>query len=207
MVGKKFDRLTVIKVARRTGKVHWLCKCSCGNTATATSGDLTGKHVRSCGCWRKDHPNITTYKHGQSGNNRTPTYRSWQGMHHRCENPKAVGYKDYGGRGIKVCKRWSAFENFFADMGTRPKGKTIERVNNSKGYSTSNCTWATPKEQYHNRRTYRGKRNLVLNGQSKSLSEWCELYNVKFNTVYGRMKLHGWELKRALTQPVRGTSK
>ena len=90
-------------------------------------------------------------KHGMSN---TPTYRSWAGMLHRCHNPKAPTFMYYGARGIKVCRRWWTFANFLADMGVRPKGRTLDRIKGHLGYKPSNCRWATPKQQKNNRRRY-----------------------------------------------------
>ena len=80
----------------------------------------------------------------------TPSYISWKHMMQRCYNPNNVAYKDYGGRGIRVYRRWWKFKNFYKDMGERPKGMSLERIDNSKGYRPSNCKWATPQEQAHN---------------------------------------------------------
>ena len=99
--------------------------------------------------WEKDNPN---YKHGLS---ETSTYRTWNAMIQRCTNPENPAFKDYGGRDIKVCDRWKSFVNFFADMGLKPEGLTIERVDNDKGYFKGNCKWATRKEQACNRRPYK----------------------------------------------------
>jgi hypothetical protein len=86
------------------------------------------------------------------GMHKTPTYRSWADMLNRCENPRHKSYKDYGGRGIKVCNRWTWFLNFLNDMGIKPEGKSLDRIDNDGNYEPSNCRWATPKEQSHNRR-------------------------------------------------------
>jgi GrpB-like predicted nucleotidyltransferase (UPF0157 family) len=89
-----------------------------------------------------------TQKHGMSN---TPTYRSWANMLHRCQNPRVPSYRHYGAKGITVCKRWLLFKNFLADMGVRPKGRTLDRIKNHLGYKPSNCRWATHRQQINNR--------------------------------------------------------
>lgn len=116
-------------------------------------------------------------------------------MFGRCYNPNNHKYVDYGARGIKVCQRWWKFENFFTDMGHPPKGKSLDRIDNSIGYSKCNCRWATALQQGRN------KRNNVLltfNGQIKCMSEWAQELNIRVGTLHARLK-QGWSVKRALT--------
>jgi hypothetical protein len=134
--------------------------------------------------------------HGATaGGKKTPEYDVWNMMRQRCDNPRCKGYADYGARGIKVCRRWEKFENFIADMGRRPVGKYgIDRIRNSRGYSPSNCRWATYKEQSRNTR-----RNLWVEafGRKQTLAAWCEELGLVYFKTRKRI-LRGWEPERAL---------
>lgn len=154
--GETFGELTALRIIpkSRTHTTRWLCRCSCGVEIAVISGSLRGGNTGSCGCktaeWR-------SLKHGMT---KTPTYRGWHGMRQRCANPKATGFKNYGGRGIKVCERWLDFENFLADMGERPEGRTLDRFPNNDGnYEPGNCRWATSKQQADNKRREQGARH------------------------------------------------
>lgn len=148
---RKFGRLNVVSENGRTknGKVLWKCVCECGNIKNIESYSLLSGHTKSCGCFRKEITKKRAITHGM-GN--TPIYAIWTAIKQRCNNPNCKSYKNYGGRGITICKRWLKFKNFFKDMGKRPKGLTIERINNDKGYSSDNCEWATRTKQVINRR-------------------------------------------------------
>ena len=121
-------------------------------------------------------------------------------MKQRCLNPKCADYRYYGARGIEVCDRWLAFENFLADMGDRPDGRTLGRIDNNSDYGPSNCGWFTIVEQNRNRRST--TRWLSYAGETLTLSEWAERLGMKTRTLYDRVAVWGWEPARALTTEV-----
>lgn len=130
--------------------------------------------------------------HRMSG---TPTYKTWLKMRERCSNPNADQWKWYGGRGIRVCERWGSFKNFLADMGARPPGMTIDRVDSTRGYEPSNCRWANRRTQIHNQtKTIK----VILDGEEVPLTVACERLGVSATMVYQRIKKNGFTFEQAL---------
>lgn len=196
LTGKKFTRLTVLSRAANNGKaIAWNCLCDCGSTKIAHGDNLKSGATKSCGCLQKElasrRSEVLLTTHGLCG---TPTYRTWKSMKQRCLNPKTPNYKNYGGRGIGICKRWLKFENFLADMGERPAGKTIDRIDNDKNYCKENCKWATFKEQALNRRS---SVRLAFKGKTLCITEWAEKLKVKPYILYNRLR-RGWSIERTL---------
>lgn len=156
--GQIFGRLTVIEyVGIINGNLRWKCKCSniiggvekCGNETVVNGRDLLARNTTSCGCYQRECNSINHMTHGKEG---TIEYMIWSSMLQRCINKNYKQYHRYGGRGITVCDRWlNSFENFYADMGDRPEGMSIDRRDNDGNYEPSNCRWATKTEQSRNR--------------------------------------------------------
>lgn len=153
--GTVFTRLTVlaIDIERSIRRAHWVCICRCGKIVSVASSALRAGLTKSCGCLKRERSQLlgkSSLKHGARAR-RTPTYRSWAAMRDRCLNPNATGYRRWGGRGIKPCPEWTFFENFLNDMGERPSGTTLDRIDNNLGYYKANCRWATSSQQNKNR--------------------------------------------------------
>jgi len=164
LTGQRFGMLTVSKYAEtRTGKAMWHCRCRCGVEKLVSTGDLRSGKTHSCGCGK----GIANVKHGLAG---TLLYMTWRGIKARCNNPNHKSYANYGGRGIRVCDRWSAsFEAFCADMGAKPTpAHSIDRINNDGDYEPSNCRWATPSEQETNKRR-QDLAGQIVNGAERHL--------------------------------------
>lgn len=194
MKGLRYTNLLVLDYSHTSkyGKAFWHVKCICGDKKIVRGDQLREGRIKSCGCFNKERCKLNPISHGMSG---TPTYTTWQAMKDRCFNPVADNYKDYGGRGITVCDRWiDSFENFFTDMGIRPKGKTLDRIDNNKSYSPKNCQWSTSKAQANNRRN---SKIINYRGFSLTVTEWAGKIGIKTGTLYSRI-YRGWPIEKAL---------
>lgn len=150
LIGKQFGSWAVLEKIKNEERNEWLYKCSC---KCGTERLIPGNRLKSGETTKCHRCRVKT--HGMSS---TDTFRIWTGILRRCTNPVFKYYKYYGGRGIKVCDRWLKFENFFSDMGHRPQGLQIDRIDNDGNYESSNCRWVTPKENNANRKIPKNKK-------------------------------------------------
>jgi len=181
--GERYGRLTVLKRIRVEGRQQydWLCRCDCGNETVAQTGGLLRGSTRSCGCLAKDVGALRK-THGLTGSR---TYISWRAMRARCLNPQDKDYPRYGGRDIKICERWGSFENFLADLGERPEGKSLDRIDCNGNYESGNVRWADDKTQSNNRRS---SRYLTHDGKTLSIAEWAREAGIPTGTFWRRLK-------------------
>ena len=194
--GRVFGRLTVLRKSEAR-KAHWWCQCSCGSIERQVQrSNLMSGATSSCGCIAKETSVKRNTTHGKTN---TLIYITWQGMHTRCANPRYKLFHRYGGRGIYVCKRWQLFENFYADMGDKPKGASLDRIDNDGPYSPQNCRWASSKQQGRNRST---SRMLTYKGKTQTLVEWSEQLGVEYQTFCTR-SIRGWSDERIIETPAK----
>lgn len=148
--GQRFGRLLVVERLVMKG---WLCICDCGNKTIQQTNPLQNGGSKSCGCYKRDV--ARSKRHLEKVNYQMPGFHSWRGMVERCTNPNHDKYKNYGGRGIRVCDRWRIFKNFYIDMGEKPSPKhSIDRIDTDGDYCPENCKWSDQVEQCRNKKSY-----------------------------------------------------
>ena len=158
LTGERFGRLLVVCAdtsVDKLGRPRWRCSCDCGQTTIVQQNNLCSGHTKSCGCFCREQTRKANTTHGltTATNSHRYEWSSWHGMLRRCYEEHHREYHRYGDRGIVVCERWrESFANFVEDMGRRPKGLTLDRIDNNKGYSPDNCRWATWSEQRMNQK-------------------------------------------------------
>lgn len=197
--GQRFGKVVVTEFDHSDGVLTWWrCKCDCGNEVILNTHQLTHHYVPSCGCVpryknRPKRNNVRT--HHMAG---TKIYKIWKSMRKRCncKNSSSKEYQNYSKRGISICDEWNDFENFYKwaiENGydeNAPKGQcTLDRIDVNGNYEPSNCRWTNLKQQARNRRktVY-----LTYDGETKALTEWCEVFGLNKKTVYGRFHDYGW---------------
>lgn len=200
LTGQRFGRLVAIehagRVVNRSGyrTTLWRCKCDCGKESIVRYPLLVTGNTRSCGCLERENKE-RMMKIAQQANRKSgskdfigkledhPLYKTWKSMLMRCNNPHVKNYNNYGGRGIKVCDRWSGdlgFENFVKDMGERPDGTTLDRIDVNGNYEPSNCRWATTEQQMNNRTD---NSRIILNSESITCAQLCKKYGFYYTWV------------------------
>ncbi len=186
LTGKTFGKFTVIAYAGKDVRTnsYWHCRCECGHTDIYRGETITSGRTASCGLSTCSH----RFVHGHAN---TPTYVSWRALRDRCYDETNPRYHSHGARGITVCERWQhSFENFLADMGERPAGTSIDRIDNDGNYTPENCRWATPKEQANNRRRRTIRSEITLASQASG---------IKYATIAARMHRKGMTLDEAIS--------
>lgn len=193
LTGMKFGRLTVLKIdeGRSGRKTFWICQCDCGNIKSVRSDSLQSGGIKSCGCLKRktDAENMAkAHKHKLS---KTPLYNVWQNMKSRCYNENDTRFADWGGRGICVCDEWRhdfmAFYDWAVTHGYS-EGLTIDRIDNDGNYCPENCRWATQEQQSRNRRS---NINITIGNSTRTLLEWCEIFDLNYPAVNARYRRNG----------------
>jgi len=212
LAGQTFERLKVVERGPNDpeGRTTWVCICQCGNKKVVSGKHLRNSSVKSCGCLRSDNCGKLKFKHGHATKGDTHRmFNIWMDIKKRCLNPNHHAYNRYGGRGITICDSWlSSYTNFYSDMGysheqhVKIHGEAdtcIERVDNNKGYSLDNCTWATRLEQSNNRNFVK---KFTFNGETLSLAECARKTGLAYKTLRDRIVKYKWPLEKALTLPL-----
>lgn len=211
LTGQTFGRLKVIARAPNGVDTQWVCLCVCGNTAIATSGALRYGRTVSCGCRGAEARTENGKANTGPRQQHKQAYKHWASMIKRCYRTYDVNYERYGAAGIRVCERWRTFGEFVADNGDPPAGTSIDRIQTSGHYSCGNCDecirndwpmncrWATIVQQQRNRSS---NRLVTLQGETRCVSEWCEILRLNRNAVYARLH-QGWDMDKALLTPIR----
>lgn len=195
--GEKFNKLTAIKPSKRykSGNVIWLCRCECGKECEVSGYLLRSGRQKSCGCSASERMTKLNKKHEGYG---TRLYEIWRQMHRRCYGESSKAYKDYGGRGITICKEWkddfSAFRTW-AEGNGYTEALTIDRIDVNGNYEPNNCRWANKKTQANNRRN---NRRVEYGGQSHTISEWADLLGVEQKHLRYLLNKNGWDLNKAI---------
>lgn len=197
LAGLVFGRYTVISWITRSknGTSKWLCRCECGTEKVIFATALLDGTTKSCGCLSREQAGKRLTTHGQTrGKQRSGAYISWDRMKQRC-NTKSN--KHYGGKGVSYCKKWESFENFLLDMGERPDGMTLDRIDPRGNYEPANCRWATHEQQAGNKTN---NRVVEYEGKTYNLTELCRMLGVPTALVFKRI-YSGWDLHAALIKP------
>lgn len=199
LTGVRFGRLLVLRRGANgnSGAVRWVCRCDCGTEKEHFANGLRSGQTASCGCSQVERFRAYGKAKRKHGLSRTKEEDAYRHMMARCYNEKAPQYKNYGGRGIRVCDSWrESITAFASDMGPCPSvTHSVERIDVNGDYEPSNCRWATWKEQQRNRRN---NRMVTLRGETKPLAQWCEDLGLNYARIHARLR-KGWSPEKALT--------
>lgn len=202
LTGERFGRLIALEFrgSDNSGHTQWLCECECGNTKIVRSNDLKAGRVVSCGCYWQERRIECNTKHNMCNDHRK-LYAEHYNMIKRCHDEKCSNYRNYGARGIKVCDRWREdIHNFYDDVSVLPHfeedGYSLDRIDNDGDYTPDNVRWATNREQNLNRR------NTLLyeyHGETHTLIEWSEIFDIPYNIIYQRLRRCGGDLEKVIS--------
>jgi hypothetical protein len=198
-IGLQFGRLVVKELLSKKPVAKWRCVCDCGVEVDVWGGHLKSGVTRSCGCLLTDFNKTNHKTHGMT---KSRTYKSWRSMINRCTLPSTPSYKSYGAKGIGYDSSWKDFNNFLSDMGERPEGMTLDRIDGAKGYSRENCRWANPSQQQANRKNCM---QITYDGITKTAAEWAVSLGLTKGAVWNRIKA-GWPVEKAVTLRKAGTA-
>ena len=208
--GDKFNRLTAIKFDHKDKGYNqfWIFRCDCGNEKIIKVSHFKSGDTKSCGCLQRESAKVAALKvqslaakaaaivNRKHGMYREGVYFSWDAMKQRCLNPNNSRYKDYGGRGITICEEWLKFENFYKDIGDKPKGLTLDRIDNNGNYCKENCKWSNSKEQHNNTRK---NHLLTYKNKTQTIAQWARELEMNYGTLFARLK-RGWDIERAFNK-------
>ena len=210
LTGARFGRWLVESRAEndKDGNARWNCVCDCGTRRVVSAHSLRRGRSQSCGCLQRDIVKRNSTKHGcvsaAKDSAEYKLYNVWRSMRGRCKTPTHQSYKDYGGRGISVCKVWdddfSTFYSWAIENGYAP-GLSLDRIDNNGNYSPSNCRWTNHTVQCNNTRN---NHRITFNGETHTLKEWSDIVGISQETLSGRINRYGWSIQDALTIDVWG---
>jgi hypothetical protein len=203
LTGQRFGRLVVLKRAEnnRRGQAMWLCRCDCGKEKIISSSPLRSGVTQSCGCYHNERSKEIHTKHGMCG---TRIHDIWVAMRQRCSNHNNPSYRHYIENNIHVCEEWHNFNAFneWSMANGYQENLTLDRIDNTKGYCPQNCRWATRTVQNNNRRN---NRRITYNGETLTLSQWCDRTGLSESLLFDRIVKLGWSAEKALTTKKKGS--
>jgi len=200
--GTKIGKWTILtrfyKQCKTQAHTYYTCKCECGYTKDVAGYHLKNGTSSSCITCSSIDRNL---RHGNCRTkNRSGAYTSWLSMKQRCTNPNDPSYRFHGARGITIDSRWNKFENFLEDMGDRPKGLSIDRINTYGNYEPGNCRWADQVTQTNNTRA---NVHWEYEGTSRTIAQWATYLGIGYQTLRRRVQIHNWTIKLAIETPVK----
>lgn len=200
LTNKRFGRLTALySIPKTKNTLNWFCRCECNNECIVYSYHLQNGDTTSCGCFSKENLRKKATIHGHTqGGKHSSVYNTWLCMRERVFNKNHEHYHYYGGQGITICDKWLTFEGFYEDMGDRPKGHTIDRIDNDKSYYKENCRWANSKTQGNNKKDVR---MFTYKNKTQNMSDWAKEYNLTPACFCARLN-DGWDFEKALLTPI-----